>query len=113
MISKASAMYARIAPRKARVVADLVRGKDAAEALQMLEFLPKAAAPVVRKVIESAVANARQQHPSANIDALFVSKLTVDKGPNRQMRRWRPRAMGRATRIVKGVSHILVELDER
>jgi large subunit ribosomal protein L22 len=113
MISKASAMYARIAPRKARVVANLVRGKDAAEALQLLEFLRKSAAPVLKKVIESAVANARQQSPKTDVDALYVSKVTVDKGPNRNMRRWRPRAMGRATRITKGVSHILVELDER
>jgi large subunit ribosomal protein L22 len=106
-------MYARIAPRKARVVADLIRGKDAAQALQTLEFLRKSAAPIVRKVIESAIANARQQKPDSDIDALYVSKITVDKGPNRQMRRWRPRAMGRATRIIKGVSHIRIELDER
>ena len=113
MISKASAMFARIAPRKARVVADLVRGKDAGAALQMLEFLRKSAAPVVRKLIESALANARQLAPNADVDKLFVSRITVDKGPNRQMRRRRPRAMGRATRITKGVSHILVELDAR
>ncbi len=113
MISKASAMFARIATRKARVVADLIRGKDAATALQLLEYLPKSAAPIVKKVVESAVANARTQHPEADIDSLYVSKVTVDKGPNRQMRRWRPRAMGRATRITKGVSHIQVELEER
>jgi len=113
MISKASAMYARIAPRKARVVANMVRGKDAGAALMTLEFLPKSAAPIVRKVIESAIANAQISKPDADVDNLYVSKITVDKGPNRQMRRWRPRAMGRATRIVKGVSHIRVELDER
>jgi large subunit ribosomal protein L22 len=113
MISKASAMYARIAPRKARVVADLVRDKDAAAALQLLEFLPKSAAPVVKKVIESALANAKAVSPSTDVDTLYVSRITVDKGPNRQMRRWRPRAMGRATRITKGVSHIMVELDVR
>ncbi len=113
MISKASAMYARIAPRKARVVADLIRGKDAAEALQVLEFLRKSAAPVLKKVIESAVANAVQLSPATDVDLLFVSKVTVDKGPNRNMRRWRPRAMGRATRVTKGVSHIVIELDKR
>jgi large subunit ribosomal protein L22 len=106
-------MYARIAPRKARVVADLIRGKDAGAALQALEFLRKSAAPIVKKVIESALANARQLSPSTDVDALYVSRITVDKGPNRQMRRWRPRAMGRATRITKGVSHIVVELDKR
>lgn len=113
MISKASAMYARISPRKARVVADLVRGKDAGAALQVLEYLRKSAAPIVKKVIESAIANARQLSPDADVDSLFVSRITVDKGPNRNMRRWRPRAMGRATKIVKGVSHIQIELDER
>ena len=113
MISKASAMYARISPRKARVVADLVRGKDTGEALQVLEYLRKSAAPIVKKVIESAIANARQLAPNADVDSLFVSRITVDKGPNRKMRRWRPRAMGRATKIVKGVSHIQIELDER
>ena len=113
MISKASAMYARIAPRKARVVADLVRGKDVGAALLTLEFLRKSAAPVVKKVIESALANAVSKDSDADADDLFVSKITVDKGPNRQMRRWRPRAFGRATRVVKGVSHIVVELDQR
>ncbi|HOD20747.1 MAG TPA: 50S ribosomal protein L22 [Polyangiaceae bacterium] len=113
MISKANAMYARIAPRKARVVANLVRGKDVGAALMTLEFLRKSAASLIRKVIESALANARTGKSDANVDDLYVSKITVDKGPNRQMRRWRPRAMGRATRIVKGVSHIMVELDER
>ena len=113
MISKASAMYARIAPRKARVVANLVRGKDAGDALVTLEFVRKSAAPLIKKIIESAVANAQVKQPDVDLDRLYVSKITVDKGPNRQMRRWRPRAMGRATRVVKGVSHIKVELDQR
>jgi large subunit ribosomal protein L22 len=113
MISQASVRYARIAPRKARMIANLVRGRDAAEALQLLEFTTKSGAPVLKKVIESAVANARVRNPGQDVDALFISKATVDKGPNRAMRRWRPRAMGRATRITKGVSHIVIELDAR
>jgi large subunit ribosomal protein L22 len=113
MISQASVRYARIAPRKARMIANLVRGRDAAEALQLLEFTTKAGAPVLKKVIESAVANARVRNPGQDVDALFISKATVDKGPNRNMRRWRPRAMGRATRVTKGVSHIVIELDAR
>lgn len=113
MIAKASAMYARISPRKARMIANLVRGKDATEALQLLEFTAKAGAPVLRKVIESAVSNAKVKNPGQNLDALFISKATVDKGPNKNMRRWRPRAMGRATQVQKGVSHIVIELDER
>jgi large subunit ribosomal protein L22 len=111
MVSKASARFSRIAPRKARMIADLVRGRDAAEAIQLLTFTQKSGAPIVRKIIESAVANARQG--GADVDALFVSKATVDKGPNKFNRRWRPRAMGRATRIVKGISHIVIELSER
>ena len=111
MKSKASAMFSRIAPRKARMIADLVRGRDAAEAIQLLQFTTKAGAPVLKKVIESAVANALQV--GADADTLFVSKATVDKGPNKNSRRWRPRAMGRATRVTKGISHIVIELDER
>lgn len=113
MISKASAMYTRISPRKARMIANLVRGKSAAEALQVLQFITKAGAPIVKKVIESAIANAKTTKPDQDIDELYVSKATVDKGPNRNLRRWRPRAMGRATPIVKGVSHIIIELDAR
>jgi large subunit ribosomal protein L22 len=113
MISHASARFARISPRKARMVVDLVRGRDASEALQILQFTTKAGAPAVLKLIESAVANAVQQSPDVDVDALFVSKATADKGPNKHNRRWRPRAQGRATRITKGISHIVIELDER
>ena len=111
MRSKASARFSKIAPRKARMIADLVRGRDAAEAIQLLQFTQKSGAPVVQKIIESAVANAQQD--GADVDLLFVSKATVDKAPNKFNRRWRPRAMGRATRVTKGVSHIVIELDER
>jgi large subunit ribosomal protein L22 len=113
MISKATARFQRISPRKARVIINLVRGRDAAEALQLLDFAPKAGAPVVKKLIASALANARQHNPQVDLDSLYISKATVDKGPNQHMRRWRPRAMGRATSITKGVSHIHIELDER
>jgi large subunit ribosomal protein L22 len=111
MRSKASARFSRISPRKARMIADLVRGRDAAEAIQLLQFTQKSGAPVLKKILESAVANAQQD--GADVDTLFVSKATVDKAPNKFNRRWRPRAMGRATRITKGVSHIVIELDER
>jgi large subunit ribosomal protein L22 len=113
MISHASARFTRISPRKARMIVDLVRGRDASEALQLLQFTAKAGAPVVLKLLESAVANARQQSPGSDVDALYVSKATADKGPNKHNRRWRPRAMGRATRITKGITHIVIELDER
>ena len=113
MISHASARFARISPRKARIIVDLVRGRNASEALQLLQFTSKSGAPVIAKLLESAVANARQQSPGTDVDALFVSKATADKGPNKHNRRWRPRAMGRATRVTKGITHILIELDER
>jgi len=113
MVSQAKARFQRISPRKARVIINLVRGRNAAEALQILDFTPKAGAPVVKKLIASAVANAKQARPDIDADSLFVSRASVDKGPDSHMRRWRPRAMGRATRIVKGISHIHIELDQR
>lgn len=113
MISQAKANFQRISPRKARMIANLVRGRDASEALQLLDFTPKAGAPFVKKLIASAIANARSKRPDVDVDELFISKATVDKGPNAHMRRWRPRAMGRATRVTKGISHIHIELDQR
>jgi len=98
MVSKAIARFARLSPRKARVMVDLVRGRQAGEALQLLE---------------SAVANARTTSPGVDLDALFVETAFVDKAPNKHMRRWRPRAMGRATRIQKGMSHITIHLGSR
>jgi large subunit ribosomal protein L22 len=95
------------------MVIDMVRGRNASEALQLLQFTPKAGAPFVMKLLESAVANARQQSPGTDVDTLFVSKATADKGPNKHNRRWRPRAMGRATKVTKGITHIVIELDER
>ncbi len=111
MLSKASARFTKIAPRKARIIANLVRGRDVAEAIQLLQFTEKKGAQIIRQLLDSAVANARQA--GIDVDQLYISKATVDKAPNKYFRRWRPRAMGRATRIVKGVSHIVVELDER
>ncbi len=113
MISQASANYSRVSPRKARMIINLVRGRDAAEALQLLEFVPKAGAPFVKKLIASAIANAKVKRPDVDVDSLYISRASVDKGPNQHMRRWRPRAMGRATRVTKGISHIRIELDER
>jgi large subunit ribosomal protein L22 len=113
MVSKAIARFARLSPRKARMVVNLVRGRQAGEALQLLEFTQKSGAPVLKKVIESAVANARTQSPGVDLDTLFIETALVDKAPNKHMRRWRPRAMGHATRIQKGMSHITIILGER
>lgn len=113
MVSKAIARFARMSPRKARVVVNLIRGRQAGEALQLLEFTKKSAAPMLKKLVESAVANAKTQKPGVDLDSLFVETAMVDKAPNKHMRRWRPRAMGRATRIQKGLSHITIILGER
>jgi large subunit ribosomal protein L22 len=112
MESKAIARFARIAPRKARVIVNLVRGHNVAQALDMLAFTRKAGAPIVKKLIESAMANAKQNDAAVDVDKLFVTVGQVDKGPNKHVRRWRPRAMGRATQIVKGVSHIQIVLSD-
>ena len=113
MVSKALARFARLSPRKARAIVNLIRGRQAGEALQVLEFTNKAGAPVVKKLIESAVANARTTSPNVDLDSLFVETAFVDKAPNKHMRRWRPRAMGRATRVQKGISHITIVLDSK
>lgn len=106
---KAVTRYVRIAPRKVRIVTELVKGKSAEEALTILKFLPKKAAGLVSKTLQSAVANA-EQNPNIDVDTLYIKRIFVDGGPS--MKRWRARAMGRATRIVKRSSHITIILDE-
>jgi len=102
--------YAHVSPQKARLVADLVRGKHVAEALQILKFTNKKAAGLVRKVIESAIANA-EHNAGADVDALRVAAICVDEGP--VMKRLHARAKGRANRIVKRTSHITVTVAEK
>ena len=99
----ASARFVRITPMKARRVVDMVRGLPVDEALALLQFAPQAASETVYKVLESAVANAESTEDLAR-NTLVVSKAMVDEGPT--MKRWRPRAQGRATRINKRTSHI-------
>lgn len=113
MEAVAKARFQRISVRKARTVLDMVRGQNVAEALNALRFTRKSAAPIVAKVIDSAIANAQQKQDDVDLDNLVVKACWADKAPDRFMRRWRPRAMGRATRIVKGMSHITVVLGER
>jgi large subunit ribosomal protein L22 len=98
--------FARISPRKARLVADMVRGKNVDEALLILKYNIKRGSAFIVKVVESAIANAEVQKVDA--DTLKVSKIVVDGGPI--IKRWSPRAMGRATPINKRTSHICVEL---
>ncbi|MBT8407098.1 MAG: 50S ribosomal protein L22 [Deltaproteobacteria bacterium] len=106
---KAITRYVRIAPRKARLVTELIKGKPVEEALTILRFVPKKAARLVDKTLRSAVANA-EQNPNIDVDTLYIKRIFVDGGPT--MKRWRPRAMGRATKIIKRTSHITVILDE-
>lgn len=102
--------HLRIAPRKVRIVADLIRGKNAAEALDILQFTIKGAAEPMRKLLDSAVANATENH-MMDADALYVAAVYVDQAAT--LKRWRPRAHGRATRIEKKTSHITLTLGVR
>jgi large subunit ribosomal protein L22 len=107
---KASLKFARVGAQKARVVVDLVRGKNVDEAVRILTLTNKKTAGLVKKLIESAVANADQKK-TIDIDRLFVKTITVDQGP--KLKRYKPRAQGRATPFNKKTSHINVVLDER
>ena len=107
---RAKLRFSRMAPRKARLVADLIRGKGSEEALNILSFTKKAAARILMKLLKSAVANATQKK-TVDIDRLYIKKITVDQGPT--MKRFTPRALGRATTIQKRSSHITIVLDEK
>jgi large subunit ribosomal protein L22 len=103
----ATLRYARISPQKCRLVADAVRGKSVDQALQVLALMPKKGAQVIKKVLESAVANAEHNH-GADIDELKVSVIFVDAAPT--FRRYQPRAKGRSGKIIKRNSHITVQV---
>ncbi|MBI2608262.1 MAG: 50S ribosomal protein L22 [Deltaproteobacteria bacterium] len=106
---KAELNYLRMAPRKVRLVVDLIRGARIGKALHTLKFTPRSASQPVQKLLQSAVANA-QQKGSIDVDTLFIKKITVDEGPT--LKRWLPRAHGRATPIRKRTSHVTVVLEE-
>jgi large subunit ribosomal protein L22 len=110
MEAKAVARYVRIPPRKARLIMDQIKGKRVGEALNRLSFTPKKGAFLLKKLINSAVANAENNH-NMDVDALYIKEIFADEGPT--MKRFRPRAMGRATRIRKRSSHLTVILEER
>ncbi len=103
MEAKATVRFVRIAPPKARRVVDLIRGRQVEEARRILHFAPHSASRTVEKCLDSAVANA-EQTPGVVSQNLIVDRAFVDEGPT--LRRWRPRAYGRATRIRKRTSHI-------
>jgi large subunit ribosomal protein L22 len=106
---KAKLKYARISPQKCRLVADTVRGKPVGLALQTLRFMPKKGAELVRKVLESAIANA-EHNAGADIDDLKVARIEVDAAP--MLKRFHARAKGRGNRILKRNSHITVEVGD-
>jgi large subunit ribosomal protein L22 len=114
MEAKAVLRLARVSPQKARLVADLIRGLEVGEAIELLAFTRKKSAPLIRKLVESAVANAEHMANRDNldldVDSLFVKQILVDQGPN--LRRFRPRARGMANRIHKKTSHITVVVGE-
>ena len=110
MAFKASHRYARIAPRKARLVMDLIRGRDVDDALNMLRFSKKRASVFVEKVIRSAVANANEQEVAPR-NTLYVAKAWVDPGPI--IKRFQPKDRGKAYPIKKRTSHLVVEIAER
>jgi large subunit ribosomal protein L22 len=108
--ARAQARYVRIAPRKVRVVLDLIRGKNVDEALNILRFTPRASSKVIEKLVMSAAANAENNH-DMNRDALYITECYADQGPI--IKRYRPRAMGRASSIQKKTSHITIKLKEK
>ncbi len=109
MEAKAVGKYIRISPQKARLVADVVRGMGVDQAITILRFMPKKGAEVIKKVVESAVANATHDEQT-DVDKLYIKKIIIDGGPS--LKRISPRAQGRATGIIKRTSHITVVLDE-
>ncbi len=109
MATRAFLQNADFSAQKGRLVANEIRGKNVEEALNFLSFCNKKAARVIKKVVDSAIANA-EHNDAADIDALFVKKICVDEG--KSMFRWRARAKGRGTRIIKRRCHITVEVEE-
>jgi large subunit ribosomal protein L22 len=110
MEARAKLSYVRLSPQKARLVVDMVRGRGVQDALNILKFSPQKSAAIVSKLVSSAVANAEQKGV-ADVDRLVVKAISVDQGP--VLKRFMPRAQGRATRIRKPTSHITVILDEK
>ena len=108
--AKATLKYARISARKVKIVADLIRGKDAHEALAIVKFTPKASSEIIEKLLKSAIANAENNH-GMNSANLYVDQIYANQGPT--LKRIRPAAKGSAVRIRKRTSHITIVLKER
>src|SRR4051812_7375673 len=111
MISKATGRFIRMSPQKARLVVDLIRGKDVNEALMTLKFTNKKATDEIEKVVKSAVANATQKSENIDVDKLFIETAFINEGP--RLKRIRPAPMGRAYRYQRRTAHITIELGEK
>ena len=111
MEARAEAKYVRCSPQKARLVVDLIRGRQAGEAVNLLRFTKKGIAGEVQKVLQSAIANAQNRSDDVDPDALYVSRAYVNDGP--RMKRIRPAPMGRAYRYQRRLSHVVIHVAER
>ena len=111
MAVKSIGRYVGVSPRKARLVIDMIRGRYVQEALDILKDSPKKVAETIEGIVRVAVSNAENNKGVENVDSLYIKEAYVDQGPT--MKRFRPRAMGRATRIRKRTSHITVILEEK
>jgi len=110
MESSAVAKYIRISPRKVRLIMDEIRGRKVEEAINMLTFTPQKGGKILKKLVNSALANA-QQNSGVDVDKLFISRIFADEGPT--LKRFSPRAQGRATRILKRTCHLTVFLNDK
>ncbi len=110
MEARAILRFIRVSPRRVRLVVDQIRGKEVEKALDILKYTPKRSAAIVAKVLKSAIANAENTQ-SVDVDRLYVKRALVDEGG--MWKRFMPRAMGRATRVRKRLSHITLVIDER
>lgn len=111
VLAKSEARYVRVSAQKARLVVDLIRGRQAGEAIHILSAVNKSIAPVVEKVLRSAIANAENKSDDIDVDRLFVAEAYVNEGP--RQKRIRPAPMGRAYRYQRRMAHIVVKLGER
>ena len=108
--AKATLKFARISPRKVKIVADLIRGKSADEAMAIVKFAPKASSEIIEKLLKSAIANAENNHDMKH-EKLYIAEIYANQGPT--LRRIRPAAKGSAVRIRKRTSHITIVLKEK
>jgi len=107
---KAVARFVRLSPRKARLIMDQIRGKQVEEAVNLLSFAPQKSAFMIKKLVNSAVSNA-EQNTELDVDKLYIKRVFADQGPS--LKRFRARALGRASRIRKRTSHLTVVLEEK